>query len=102
VPQRIEKACYGGLGETGQQPRQDQIPEVFPNPEAAVKWGFEQGAFQALSHARNAYEKLKREHGPADAYEMATLWVAEVQGRLRFADGEHERYYELVDEIPNR
>jgi hypothetical protein len=45
------------------------------------------GAFQALQHARNAYNKLKREERSQDTGEMARLWVADVQARLMAANG---------------
>jgi hypothetical protein len=34
------------------------------SPEAAWSWGFEQGIFRDMAHARNAYDKLKRERKP--------------------------------------
>jgi hypothetical protein len=55
---------------------------AFPSAEVAISWGFERVAFDALAHARNACEKLKREKDPQGAREMARLWVAEVQVRL--------------------
>ena len=51
--------------------------------------GLEQGAFNALQHSRNAYEKLLREQAPRDAQEMAALWVAEVGRRLEAAAAEN-------------
>ena len=48
------------------------------------------GAFQALQHARNAYNKLKREERSQDTGEMARLWVADVQARLMAANGSGE------------
>lgn len=82
MPERIEEAVYAGLSEADQERIEQEIPDVFPSPEVAISWGFEQGAFEALPHARNAYEKLKREAKPQDATEMATLWVADVRARV--------------------
>ena len=49
--------------------------------ELAIACGFEQGAFKAIQHARNAYEKMKREHQPKTAEEMAGLWIGAVRSR---------------------
>jgi len=87
MPEKVEKAVYGGLSEADQDRIERQAPDVFPNPETAIAWGIEQGAFKALQHARNAYNKLKREKNPANAQEMATLWVADVKGRLQTKEG---------------
>jgi len=87
MPEKIEEAVYSGLTEADQEGIENGIPEVFPNPETAIAWGFERGAFKALQHARNAYEKLKREAQPKSAEEMARLWVADVQARLMAGNG---------------
>ena len=87
MPEKIEAAVYDGLTEADQERIEEQIPDVFPNSETAIAWGLEQGAFKALQHARNGYEKLKREAQPQDAEEMARLWVANVQARLMAANG---------------
>jgi len=87
MPEKVEAAVYDGLSEEDQERIEQTAPEVFPSPDKAIAWGFEQGAFQALQHARNTYEKLKREAQPKDAHEMARLWVAEVQARLAAGDG---------------
>lgn len=95
MPERIEQAVYGGLTVEDQDQIEQEhalagpgTPAVFPNPETAIGWAFEQGAFEALPHARNAYEKLKRKKRPANAQEMATLWIAEVQARLAAKEAE--------------
>jgi hypothetical protein len=81
MPERIEAACYDGLSQADQD-RMESQPETFPSPEAAWAWGFEQGAFSALQHARNGYEKLKQERQPRSAAEMALLWRSDVERRL--------------------
>ena len=53
----------------------------MPAPEQAIAWGFEQGCFQALQHARNAYDKVKAEHNPTTAADMWSLWIANVIAR---------------------
>lgn len=50
----------------------------FASAEAAIAWGYDQGAFKAKAHAKNAYAKLKEEKQPTNAAEMAELWRAEV------------------------
>jgi hypothetical protein len=81
MPERIEQAVYDGLS-PAEQDRLEQDPGFFPNPETAIAWGAEQGAFEALQHARNAYHKLRREKKPKDARGMTKLWKADVQRRL--------------------
>jgi adenylate kinase family enzyme len=83
MPAAIEAAVYDGLSKRDQDAIESQAPEVFPSPAAAINWGLEQGCFEALQHARNAYDKLKREQEPEDAHQMAALWVADVKRRLR-------------------
>ena len=82
MPEKIEEAVYGGLSEADQERIERETPATFPNPETAIAWGLKRGAFEALQHARNAYDKLKREKRPRNAQEMAALWVADVQVRL--------------------
>lgn len=82
MPEAIEKAVYDGLTQTEQDAIEGDAPATFPNPETAIAWGQERGAFEALQHARNAYDKLKQEMQPHTAAEMRDLWVADVQRRL--------------------
>lgn len=82
VPEKIDAIMYpaGLKTKVGSAP---EPPEVFASPEQAIAWGLEQGGFRALQHARNSYEKLKRERNPQTAREMARLWkehVAEKEG----------------------
>lgn len=90
MPEKIEEAVYGGLSQEDQDRIEQEAPDVFASADKAIAWGFEQGAFQALQHARNAYDKLKREKRPANAHEMARLWVADVQERLASQTEEEE------------
>jgi hypothetical protein len=82
MPERIEAAVYDGLTEEDRERIAQETPDVFPNAATAIAWGFDQGAFEVLQHARNAYDKLKAEAQPEDAAEMAGLWVADVRARL--------------------
>lgn len=82
MPEKIEAAVYDGLTEAQQNEIEQQTPASFPNAEAAIAWGFEQGAFEALQHARNAYAKLKAEKQPETANEMWALWIDNVNHRL--------------------
>lgn len=83
MPEKLEAAMYDGLTDEEQDRIEGAIPQIFSGPEGAIAWGFEQeGVFAALQHARNAYEKLKRERSPSNAREMAQLWVEEVYRRL--------------------
>jgi hypothetical protein len=79
MPECIEENVYDGQAS-------EPAPAVFPNVEAAIDWALEQGAFGkesgALQHARNAYNKLKKEAAPKTACEMASLWRTAVARRL--------------------
>jgi hypothetical protein len=90
MPERIEAAVYDGLTETDQKRIEATTPASFPNAAAAIAWGFEQGAFQALEHARNAYDVCKREHNPTTAGDMWALWIADVTARKAARAGQPE------------
>jgi hypothetical protein len=83
MPEAIERAVYDGLTEADRDRIETTTPASFPNAAAAIAWGFEQGCFDALEHARNAYDALKRETvpQPATAAEMWRLWIADVTAR---------------------
>lgn len=82
MPEKIEAAVYDGLTPQEQEQREKAAPATFASPEAAIAWGLERGAFQALQHARNAYNKLRETEQPQTAEEMATLWASAVAVRL--------------------
>lgn len=86
MPERIEQAVYDGLSQDEQARIERAAPETFASPELAVAWAIEQGAFDEIAHARNAYEKVKRERKPQSAKEMAAAWVAEVGRRVSESD----------------
>jgi len=94
MPERIEEAVYGGLSVEEQDRLAAQKPQVFPNIETAISWGVETGAFRTVEEARRAYETVKREGHPANAHEMAALWVAEVQSRTPAGEGEDDIPFE--------
>ena len=81
MPERVEEAVYGGLSKDDQDKIEAATPTKFGGPEQAIAWGMDQGCFEALQHARNAYDELKRLHAPKSAQEMWDLWIAEVQAR---------------------
>lgn len=58
------------------------IPTTFADGEAAIKWGYDSGAFEAFQHAQNAYNKLKEEKKPKAAADMFKFWTDDVQKRL--------------------
>jgi hypothetical protein len=82
MPEKIEAAVYDGLTTADQERIEQTTPAGFPDEATAIAWGLEQGAFQALQHARNAYNKLKKGHQDLDAGALAGLWLADVQARL--------------------
>lgn len=81
MPEKIEQAVYGGLTKEDMDKIETSAPEFFPTPEAAMDWAIEQGAFDSIQHARNAYDKIKREANPQNARHMAALWTADVERR---------------------
>ena len=81
MPERIEQAVYGGLSLAEQDALEKATPAGFAGPEQAIAWGFEQGPFEALQHARNAYDRLKADHQPQSAHDMWALWIADVTAR---------------------
>ncbi len=81
MPGKIEAAIYGGLTEADQLKIEQAIPTSFPNAETAIAWGFEQGVFEVINHARNAYDVIKRECQPKTAAEMWEFWIADVLAR---------------------
>jgi len=83
MPERIERAVYDGLSQEEQEHIESALPAKFDNDATAIAWGLEQGAFEALAHARNAFEKLMRESGePVEMEERTALWVGDVLARL--------------------
>ncbi len=90
MPEKIEAAVYDGLTPAEMDRIELSAPEIFPSPEVAISWAMDQGAFDEIAHARNAYDKLKREHNPQNARHMAALWVANVQYRLEEKEKEQE------------
>ena len=66
----------------GATPKALAIPKTFTDAGAAIKWGYDVGAFAAYQHSENAYNKLKEEKKPATATDMFKLWTEDVQRRL--------------------
>ena len=81
MPEKIEQAVYGGLSLAEQDQIEQALPTKFCNPEQAIAWAVDFGAFVELVHARNAYDKCKREQAPATATDMWALWIADCQAR---------------------
>jgi hypothetical protein len=81
MPEKIEAALYDGLTQKEQEQIEANTPMKFPNPETAISWGYEQGAFGTVEEAKLAYAEVRKEHQPQTAEEMATFWTAEVRAR---------------------
>jgi len=81
MPEKIEAAVYGGLTSEEMTNLAQGSPAAFSGPEDAIAWGVEQGCFRDTVHAKNAYDKIKREKKPATAPEMWQLWINEVEQR---------------------
>jgi hypothetical protein len=90
MPEKIEAAVYDGLSQADQEQIEAQTPYVFPTPESAIDWGYQQGAFKSLEQATHHYNKIKNENRPNNAREMASLWVSEVQSRLAGNNGDQK------------
>ncbi len=96
MPEQIEAAVYDGLTPEEQDKIENDPPTAFASPDKAVAWGFAKGIFRDEAHAKNTYDKVKREHQPKDAREMRDWWVAEVQARLEHAAaGNGEEHSEM-------
>lgn len=82
MPERIEEAVYGGLSKAEMDQIERSRPASFASVEQAIAWGMDQGPFQALQHARNAFDKMVAEHEPEPGQETWDLWLTEVETRL--------------------
>lgn len=80
IPEKIEAALYDGLTAKEKEEIEANTPEVFPNAETAISWGYEQGGFANVEESRRAYEHIKDVQRPQTAQEMASIWVTEVRG----------------------
>jgi adenylate kinase family enzyme len=79
MPEKVEAAVYDGLSKAEQDAIEQETPSTFPNPETAISWGFEQGAYESLEKARAAYEQVKQTRKPRSAKEMGLVWVETVE-----------------------
>jgi hypothetical protein len=100
MPEQIEHAVYDGLSPEDQQKLAQETPTVFANPETAIAWAIERGAFDNIAHARNAYEKLKRERNPQSAREMAAHWIEDVNKRIEQAKSEAQAVLPFGEDDP--
>ncbi len=82
MPERIEEAIYEGLSKEEQDAIEKENPDYFPNPETAINWAVEKGAYATPEKARQGYAQVRDELKPANAREMATLWVESVEATL--------------------
>ncbi len=81
MPEKIEAAVYGGLTSEEMNNLEQDSPAAFSGPEDAIAWGVEQGCFRDTVHAKNAYDKIKRDKKPQTAPDMWQLWINEVEQR---------------------
>ena len=81
MPEKIEAAVYGGLTSEEMNSFEQGSPVAFSGPEDAIAWGVEQGCFRDTVHAKNAYDKIKRDKKPQTAADMWQLWINEVEQR---------------------
>ena len=85
---------WKGFGDDDE--RQVKTPAIAPTApvrphwnsvDEAVLWGMDTGAFKAIQHSQNAYDKLKREavesdNPPTGTKDMFNRWHADVLLRL--------------------
>jgi len=90
MPEKIEAAVYGGLSTEEISTSEQQAPVAFSGPEDAIAWGVEQGCFRDTVHAKNAYDKIKREKKPKSAADMWQLWIDTVEQRKQAVGEELE------------
>ena len=91
MPAKIEAAVYGGLTTEEMLAFEEHAPAAFSGPEDAIAWGVEQGCFRDTVHAKNAYDKLKREKKPQTASDMWQLWIETVEQRKQTVGEELEQ-----------
>ena len=78
MPERIEKAVYGGLSTEEMNRIETAEPTSFGSAEQAIAWAVEQGCYRDAVHAKNSYDKVKAEKQPKTSTEMWTAWIAKV------------------------
>lgn len=90
MPEKLESAIYDGLTADEQDSIEKETPDYFPNPQVAVSWAIDQGAYSSPEVGRAAYDRIKKEQKPKNAREMAAMWVEYIQQRmLNIIDDEH-------------
>ncbi len=82
MPERIEAELYDGLTADEQDQLENKSPDYFPNPETAIGWAMDQGAFKTIAQGKKAYNAVKKNQKPANAREMAQFWVEHVEAKL--------------------
>jgi hypothetical protein len=95
MPEKIEQAAYGGLTSEQMHSFEQQSPTSFSGPEEAIAWGVEQGCFHDAVHAKNCYDKLKRQKAPKTAADMWRFWIEEVEQRKQDVTDEPESFTEM-------
>lgn len=78
MPERVEEAMYDGLSADEQDRLEKETPAYFPNPETALSWSIDRGAFESIARARDAYDTLKDTRNPSSARDMAEFWIEHV------------------------
>lgn len=91
MPAKIEAAVYGGLTTEEMSALEEHAPAAFSGPEDAIAWGVEQGCFRDTVHAKNAYDKLKRDKKPQTASDMWQFWIEAVEQRKQTVGEELEQ-----------
>ena len=79
MPERIEEQVYDGLTKAEQDEIEAASPTYFPNPETAINWAVEKGAYPSPEKARQAYQQVRNTSNPSNAREMAACWVEAVE-----------------------
>jgi len=92
MPAKIEAAVYGGLTKADMDEMEQAAPVSFAGPEDAIAWGVEQGCFRDAVHAKNAYDKVKREAKPQTANDMWLAWHKCVEDHKAEAEQSEETY----------
>lgn len=84
MPEKLEEYMYGNLTEEERKEIVEQA--TFRSPEEAWAWAMEQGVFADVAHAKNSYEKLKKELytelGTLTADIMYEAWREKVKAKV--------------------
>ena len=82
---KLQAEAYKGLTWDDMQKKASATPEKFASLDHALSWGFEQGIFTDVAHARNALIYIAQQNEfeiDSDPEDWSSYWIAEVERRI--------------------